>query len=247
MIRIEDELGAAFTDVLLHRASEGKRLIIVTGAGRSGTSAVARVLHESGVTMGRDFGPPSEFNPLGFYEELPVRELNQRIMADCGMRSIDGWPERATVLSAAAAYGEAMAELADASVGGWKDPRFCLTLESWLPHLPSPPRVVVCLRSPEAFVHSVVSIFGLTSREILEQWWANHLRRILDFVEEYRLEATCVVYEDLVLRPEATVDRLSSFIDRPLDAGFVEPSLQQFAQDVPERHMALYEEVRALS
>ena len=208
---------------------------------------MARVLHESGVTMGRDFGPASEFNPLGFYEELPVRELNEQIMADCGMQQIEHWLERATVLSAAAAYREAMADLIAAADDGWKDPRFCLTLEAWLPHLPSPPRVVVCLRSPEAFVHSVVSIFGLTSRETLEQWWANHLRRILDVIGEYRLEATCVVYEDLVLRPEATVARLSSFIDRPLDARFVEPSLQQFAQEVPERHMALYQEVRALS
>jgi hypothetical protein len=205
------------------------------------------VLHESGVTMGRDFGPASEFNPLGFYEELPVRELNEQILADCGMQGIERWSERATVLAAAAAYREPMVRLIAAAVDGWKDPRFCLTLEAWLPHLPSPPRVVVCLRSPEAIVHSVVSIFGLISREILEQWWVNHLRRILDVVGDYRLEATCVVYEDLVLRPEATVKRLSSFIDRPLDARFVEPSLQQFAQGVPERHMALYQEVRALS
>ena len=59
--------------------------IIVTGAGRSGTSAVARVLHESGVRMGNDFDAPSAVNPEGFYEETPVWTLNQRLLTDLGM------------------------------------------------------------------------------------------------------------------------------------------------------------------
>jgi hypothetical protein len=137
--------------------------------------------------------------------------------------------------------------VAASSADGWKDPRFCLTLEAWLPHLPTRPKVVVCLRSPEAFVHSAISIFGLSRREVLERWWENHLRRVLDVIRDYRLEATCVVYEDLVQRPEAAVAELSSFIGRPLDATYVEPALQHFAQLVPLRHAALYEEVRALS
>ena len=35
--------------------AEGRPFIIVTGLGRSGTSAVARVLHESGVLLGDHF------------------------------------------------------------------------------------------------------------------------------------------------------------------------------------------------
>lgn len=227
---------------------ESKRFIIVTGAGRSGTSAVARTLHESGLSMGQDFGPPSEFNPVGFYEELAVRELNDRIMADCGMTGLERWPRRSTVLATGQQYGQLMDDLvAASSAEGWKDPRFCLTLEAWLPHLPARPKVVACLRSPEAFVHSAISIFGLSARDVLERWWANHLRRILDVIQDYDLAATCVVYEDLVQRPEATVGELSSFIGHPLDAAYVEPALQHFAQRVPQRYQALYEEVRALS
>ncbi|MGB2694972.1 MAG: sulfotransferase, partial [Dehalococcoidia bacterium] len=226
---------------------EGRSLIVVTGPGRSGTSAVARVLHESGLRMGTEFSPPSEYNPVGFYEDMPVRELNEQIMADCGMDGLDRWPEREDVRRAAEPYASAMAALAATGVDGWKDPRFCITLEAWLPHLAASPCVVVCLRSPEAFIHSVVSIFGLRPRDTLERWWANHLRRALDVVREYHLPATSVVYEDLVARPEATVDRLASFVGQPLDARFIEPALRQFDQPVPERHRSLYEEVRALS
>jgi hypothetical protein len=227
---------------------DGERhFIIVTGPGRSGTSAVARVLHESGLRMGTDLGAPSEFNRAGFYEDMPVRDLNERIMAGCGMVGIERWPERDEVLRAAAPYREEMAALAVTGVDGWKDPRFCITLEAWLPHLPARPRVVVCLRSPEAFVHSVVSIFGLQRRDSLERWWANHLRRALDVVRDHELPAASVVYEDLIARPEETVARLASFVGHPLDARFVEPELRQFDQPVPQRHQALYDEVRALA
>ncbi len=74
--------------------------IIVTGAGRSGTSAVARVLHESGVLMGSDFDAPSDVNPEGFYEETAVWTLNQRLLADLGMgdhRYPEHWPSRSMV------------------------------------------------------------------------------------------------------------------------------------------------------
>jgi hypothetical protein len=50
-------------------------MIYVVGTGRSGTSTVARVLHESlGICFGHRFDEPNEFNPKGFYEDLDVRE-----------------------------------------------------------------------------------------------------------------------------------------------------------------------------
>jgi hypothetical protein len=220
--------------------------IIVTGPGRSGTSAVARVLHKSGLRMGTEFAPANEYNPVGYYEDVPARDLNERVMADCEMDGLDHWPERTDVLRAAEPYRDEMGRIASTGVAGWKDPRFCVTLEAWLPVLSAPPRIVVCLRSPKAFVRSAVSIFGLVTDESLERWWANHLERVLEVIREYRLAATSVVYENLVMRPDATVERLAAFVGRPLDARFVEPSLRQFDEPVPERHRSLYEDVRAL-
>ncbi len=229
------------------KSASDDRFIIVTGPGRSGTSAVSRVLHESGVAMGEQFDPPSAHNQRGFFEELPVCDLNQRIMAGCNMQGLTLWPSRSDVLTAAAAYRDEIETLvSSSSAHGWKDPRFCITLEAWLPHFSTPPKVVVCLRSPEAFIHSVVSIFGLSPLDELERWWANHLRRILSLIQDFRLEATCVVYEDLITKPNETIAELSSFVGKPLDANYVEPDLRQFSQAVPPRHAALFAEVRSL-
>ena len=233
----------------LPTSSQDKPFVIVTGSGRSGTSAVARVLHESGVKMGENFGEPSEMNPVGFYQELPVGDLNGRLMMECGLSRPNRWAWRSTVLAVAEEHREEMEDLASTATDGWKDPLFSLTLEAWLPHLPRRLKVVLCVRSPEAYERSATRMYGLLTREAIEEierWWVNNLRRILDIIRDYRLEATCVAYDDLVQRPEETVAAVASFIGRPLDAKYVEPELRHYEYPVPRRHAALYQRALAL-
>ncbi len=231
----------------LPQPSDERPFFIVTGTGRSGTSAVARVLHESGLSMGDHFRTPTQVNSTGFYEELPVCDLNDRIMAGCGMAGLRHWPWRSTVLAVAERHSTLMDGLTpDESVAGWKDPRFSVTLEAWLPHLPRQPKVVVCLRNSEAFYHSTAQMFGLIRRDLVERWWANELRRLLAVVRDYRLDTICIEYDDLVRSPEETVERLSSFVGRPLDAAYIEPTLRHHEYPIPERHTALYQRVRSL-
>jgi hypothetical protein len=227
-------------------------MIIVTGAGRSGTSAVARVLHESGVRMGSDLAEATEDNVEGFYEELPVVLLHERMLRDLRMSGIWGatqtrrWARRATVLAVAKRYREVMAMLAASALDGWKDPRFSITLEAWLPSLPARPKVIVCLRSPEAYAESVQRTFGLVEPEAARRQWACHYRRLLDVIRDYRLEATCVEYDALVERPEDTVAALAAFVGRPLCAQYVAAPLRRHVRAVPDQHRGLYEEVVSL-
>ncbi|MEX1253274.1 MAG: hypothetical protein WEE64_02925 [Dehalococcoidia bacterium] len=221
--------------------------VMVTGPGRSGTSAVARVLHESGVTMGDALRPASEFNPVGFYEEEPVVLLNDGILLELGMERFDRWPSRAAVLAVGERYAAQMRELvAKTSVDGWKDPRFSTTLEAWLPHLPRRPKIVICLRSPDAYLHSVVRIYGLVDRGVIERSWEWQLTRLLDVVRDYHLDATCVEYDALIQQPDETVRALSEFVGRELDPQYVEGKLRQFVQPVSPRFAGLYDRVRTL-
>lgn len=232
--------------------SQGKPFIIVTGAGRSGTSAVARVLHESGVRMGSEFDPPSEFNLEGFYEEIGVRWLNEQILTELGMTGIlrwSRWPWRSTVLAVAASskYGEQMDELVSNATDGWKDPQFSVTLEAWLPHLSRRPKVVVCLRSPDACVDSATRRYGLVDRPTMRRRWSKQYHRMLDVIRDYKLEATCIEYDALVEHPEETTADLAEFVGHPLNAEYVNPPLRRFRQPVPKKYAPLYQEVRALA
>lgn len=242
--------SAALTPGPSPRGRGEKAFLIVAGPGRSGTSAVARVLHESGVCMGRQFAAATHINPDGFYEEEAVVWLNERLLRDPGIGDRwhpDHWPWRSAVLAAAHRYEDEMRALVAGAADGWKDPRFSVTLEAWLPLLPTRPKVIVCLRSPEAFIGSVVQIYGLVSRRSVELQWTRHYRRLLDIIRDYRLEATCVEYDALVERPEETVAALAEFVGHPLRAEYIDPPLRRHVRHIPRRYHALYREVLALA
>jgi hypothetical protein len=223
--------------------------LIVTGAGRSGTSAVARVLHESGVRMGDHQGIASRINPVGFYEDVDVRNLNDQLLEHVGLADTSRpqrWPSRARVVAAARGRRDEMAALAARAADGWKDPRFSITLEAWLPLLPSRPKVIVCLRSPEAYAESAVQVYGLIEPAAAMRQWARHYHRLLTLIEAHGLEAACVEYDLLVDNPSETVDGLAAFVGRPLRAAYVEASLRRERGGVPGRYRRLYERVRTL-
>lgn len=270
-------------------------MIVVTGSGRSGTSAVARVLHESGICMGRDLIGPTEFNAEGYYEERAVVALNDELLAEVGLRPsrrllprlyrrlrralgatevpAPRWSavSRAQVLAAARKHSSRMKQLVAGLPpgGGWKDPRFSVTLEAWLPHLPEKPRLIVCLRSPAAVTASVLRIYGLIDTEAAgdpaspqyrkllrylervsettEERWSMQYRWLLEFIRDFELEATCVEYDALIRDPEGTVAALAEFVGRPLDARYVERPFRHYAAGVPERFVELYQRVLALA
>jgi hypothetical protein len=212
---------------------------------------VARVLHESGVRLGNDLAEATEDNVEGFYEELPVVLLHERMLGDLRMSGIWHaqslrWAGRATVLSVAERYRDEMAALAAGALDGWKDPRFSITLEAWLPFLQKP-KVVVCLRSPEAYAHSVQRVFGLVELEAARRQWARHYRRLLAVIRDYQLGAICVEYDALIERPTETVAALSAFIGRPLRAEYVDAPLRCHVRPVPERYRGLYKRALRLS
>ena len=63
-----------------HSSGRSRRLIFVTGVGRCGTSALARVLHEYGIAcMGHIFDTPDAMNPQGYWEDLNVKRWVGRL------------------------------------------------------------------------------------------------------------------------------------------------------------------------
>jgi hypothetical protein len=199
--------------------------------------------------MGEEFAEASDHNEKGFYEERSVVAMNEALLMELGMAGIarvERWAWRSTVLAVAARHREELRAIAARATGGWKDPHFTVTLEAWLPVLPSRPRIVVCLRSPAAYAQSVTRVWGLVEPAVLEQRWARQYRRLLHLIRDYRLEVTCVEYDTLLAEPEETVRRLSAFVGHPLDASHIDPGLRRFRAPLPSQHQALYDEVLAL-
>ena len=225
-------------------------IIIVTGSGRSGTSAVAKLLDQSGISVGRDLIAADESNADGYFEERAVVEANDLILRSAGLVDWFTTATRRQVIDAARPHDGAMRALVAQATPAWKDPRFSWTLEAWLPLFPEPPRVVVCLRSPDEVAASTLRYYGAAGEEprlAVKHLWRAQYERLIEVIDAYRLDATCVEYAALHgLDGDEEVRRLAAFVGRALDATGVRPELRHHRAAVDADLAPLYARVRDL-
>ncbi len=152
-------------------------MIIVLGPGRSGTSLVARLLHNNlGIKMGDRFREPDASNPKGFFEDLDFRDLNQR---------------RLTNKCSNEYFQTQLAYLVHLRRGDWgiKDPRIC---NLWQAYQKFPAQYIVCDRRPQLIIKSLVSNYGWTeyeSRQFLMQRLLG-IAKLLEGRDALRLDFT---------------------------------------------------------
>ncbi len=120
-------------------SESSKRVIVVIGMHRSGTSAVTRGLQLLGVDLGESLLPPVPGdNDKGFWEDQEIYRLNEQVLARLGtfwhglapiseqdLRSADLDQEREAAVSILTARFET------AAVFGFKDPRTSILLPFW--------------------------------------------------------------------------------------------------------------------
>jgi hypothetical protein len=117
------------------------REIIILGMHRSGTSALAGVLHIMGINMGERFvsGPD---NPKGHWEDIDFRQLNGQILHHFN----GSWDKPPRDIN----FGDSLIhyqtknlinikqEKNKDNLWGWKDPRTALTYPFYRPYLKNP-------------------------------------------------------------------------------------------------------------
>ena len=214
------------------------RCIVVLGVPRSGSSAVAGVLHHLGVNMGNGhLQRGNKWNPKGYMEDLRWQALNKRLTGDRY-----GHDQPMAVSGEQAERYKALAELCDLSpLWGMKDPRLCFTLQFVLPWLEDP-RVVAVKRNPMASAMSLMkhSQGNYKGRHMMTLQEAAELRDLWADAMEERLRGFGgptfqVFYEELCYRPTGVAKELAAFAFDGLDwlqpdvaaaAAFVDPSLR---------------------
>jgi len=105
------------------------RGIAVLGCYRSGSSAVAGMLHHLGVFMGEKFDPPSKGNPRGYFEDIEFKDLHK-----LAMEGKDVSKE----------YKKLVDHRCNLPIWGLKDPRLCILMDK----LPLDPDYVICTHRP---------------------------------------------------------------------------------------------------
>ena len=197
----------------------GRAVIVVLGAGRSGTSLLMQVLAALGMTVSERLIGAGRDNPRGHFEDAPI----VRIQADL-LRRLDAWPYHplppdwldhpATVAAERALEDLLREQLERCDAGrapwGFKDPRTAAFLPLWqrlFDRLAIAPRYLLALRDPGSVVRSFMAAYGAGADEAESVW----LRRTGDAL--WHTEARChlVHYEDWFRRPAAMAADLARF------------------------------------
>lgn len=232
--------------------SRSRRVCIVLGMHRSGTSVLAGVLHGSGIRMGgrATFLPPANpENPQGFFEDVRFRLVNDHLLHRARYRVKSFDPVIPPLRQSRPVRAELRSLLRWARVRhdrwGWKDPRQMLTMAVWLEELDAlglgaALRVVLIHRHPVAVARSMVTRGNMgTLDEGVGLWCAYH-RRALGDLAVAGVAPAVLRYEDLLADPLATLGTLG--VDGPDGVGvtfdeatvgsFITPSLNRSGAQV---------------
>ena len=192
--------------------------VLVIGMHRSGTSLLTSCLNSLGLSVGSgSLMPAHPSNPRGFWESLPLTDLNDRILANMGgdwrkpplgiLR--DHWWESEFLNKTRHEATESLRHVFPKKNWIWKDPRNCLTLPFWTKLLSRELLLVYIYRNPLEVWKSLQPRDGFSCKEALALW------ELYNRVALCNLRGKCVYvvrHRELYEDPCRVVHRLARFL-----------------------------------
>jgi len=116
--------------------------VLVTGAPRSGTSAMSGMLVNLGLALAQgveedDIFPPNQFNPKGIFESRALSTVNDTLLRIVNGSFLappllaPGWVDQEQVREQLPGAIQVAADALPRGPCVWKDPRNCLTMAFW--------------------------------------------------------------------------------------------------------------------
>jgi len=198
--------------------------VVVLGMHRSGTSAVTQLLGGLGLTLPKTLMPPTEDNPSGYFESLPIARFNKRMLESAGVH----WRDWAGVpaawfsdLGRHADVAEATAliqdQYGDAESIVIKDPCLCRLMPLWrnaFEALSLRWSAVLVVRRPSEVAWSLAArAIDPATRDASLTGWAKcgllWLRHLVDAEMNTRdVPRSCVDHGELIGQPLETLKRV---------------------------------------
>ncbi|SJZ89772.1 hypothetical protein SAMN02745119_01956 [Trichlorobacter thiogenes] len=216
-----------------------KRIIVVLGMHRSGTSMVTCGLNALGVALGDRLNPPAAGdNDKGFFEDLDVLELNIQMLQTLKIdwhyltpvESID-----IDILNNHGFFSKAVELLryktADFPVWGFKDPRVAKLIPFWnrvFAHCGFDVGYVLAIRNPLSVVKSLLKRdkFNPEKSYLL---WLGHVLSSLLHSKNYR--RTLIDFDSFIQYPQKNLEQISSRLDLSINPHIVKEYLNDFLDE----------------
>ena len=220
---------------------DARRVIIVIGAGRSGTSTITRGIGALGAELGDNLKPGSPKNPKGFFEDLELLDINQRLHKVFGLTTTgsDVRFEDATLYGSSAvsalrqeARGIIEQRFGTCALWAFKSGGILRLLPFWLQlfsELDMQTNWVLALRHPAKVAKSRARLNPLRGMQDKSDFeW---LSRVVPYLHLLQSEPWCVLeYDDLLQQPREELYRVARCLDIPVVES-VERSVETFATE----------------
>lgn len=202
-----------------------QRVVVVVGAGRSGTSAVTRAVQALGVALGDDLKRGRGKNPTGFFEDRALLALNKRLRRIIGVRAdsvglIDDaqWQRPEVSALADVAVRTITRRFGQYEVWGYKYGRTLRLLPFWeevFRRLDVDVSYVLALRNPLSVARSRAALDARRGRQAHSdlEW----LVGVVPYFRRLCLRPFVVVdYDLLVTDPERQLGRMAAALTLPV-------------------------------
>ncbi len=215
-----------------------KKVIVVIGMHRSGTSTVMNALSCLGVSLGDSLLPPGVDNPKGFFEDKSVNDLNIEMLDAIGQT----WFSLSLVsdddinkLVALGYVDKAIALLNDktrnTAVFGFKDPRVSKLLKFWklvFTRMNCEVQYVLCLRHPLSVANSLLKRNKSPIKKGYLLWLSYNLSIV---TESQDLRLIVLDYDQLIESPVSHIQNLAKQLNLSVDPVLVDQFANEFLDE----------------
>ena len=203
----------------------GKRLIVVLGMHRSGTSTITRAFNVLGVDLGDRLLPPVQVdNAKGYFEDIDLNALNIEMLHALGSdwhclapiepSDVERLHQKGYFLRAVVLLRQKTAKV---SIFGFKDPRVAKLLPFWHPvfvYCGFDTGYVLVIRNPLSVAQSLAKRAGF-SPEKSYALWLGHVLTSLLHTEEHR--RVLVDYDHFLHAPQQDLELIAERLALQID------------------------------
>lgn len=176
-------------------------VFLVVGPGRCGSSYISKILNNNfNINMGKNLRPSNKSNPLGFWEDLDFKILNDHFVS-----GNIGFIEFDNIL-------KSLIEKRNIEYNNWgvKDPRLCYILGNYLSFIFNP-IIIRCKRSINRVSESMTNNYGWSLEES-KKICADRESR-LDFILEGKDVCEILFLDRDFIPEEEILEKLKTFIN----------------------------------